>query len=77
MKKHNTDDEETKKFQEMFEKSVDKWLEKKYSQFGKWTLGLIGVGIFMGVMQMIAWFNGYQKVPDISMPKDIKTGMHP
>lgn len=56
-----------KEFEHLFERSVERWLNKKYAQFGRWTLGAIGVALFMGVLQFIAWFNGYQKAPDVPL----------
>lgn len=55
------EDPETQKFEDMFEKSVDRWLERKYSQFGRWTLGLIGVALFFGFLQLMMWLHGYEK----------------
>lgn len=48
-------------FEKAFERSVDRWLEKKYLQFGKWTLGMIGVALFMAILHFILWMDGHQK----------------
>ena len=57
--------DQDKDFEEKFEKAIEqaaeKFLEKRYAQFGRWTLGLIGVALFLMMLHLIAVFNGYEK----------------
>ena len=50
--------DQDKDFEEKFEKAIEqaaeKFLEKRYAQFGRWTLGLIGVALFLMMLHLIA-----------------------
>lgn len=51
-------DEETKA---ALKQALKEWLDEKFTTFGKWSAGMFGATILVGVVYFLLWVNGWHK----------------
>lgn len=60
-------------FDTKLDAAVERYFDRRLAKFGGYTLGLIGAALFVGVIQLAAWLNGYQKVQEGPPVKEMQT----
>lgn len=48
-------------FYENFDAAVDRWLDKKFAQFGKWAIMGMCAGLFVWGIKLYVQFGGFPK----------------
>ena len=60
------DEEEVER---VFMQAMDKWLDKQFLMFGKWSLGSLAAAIFIALIYFMLWANGWtNKLQDKNLP---------
>lgn len=48
-------------FYDNFDAAVDRWLDKKFAQFGKWALGGMAAALFIWGIKLWVQYGGFPK----------------
>ena len=55
MNKQNNDEQK-----EIIKEALSEWLDKKFSEFGRWSLMALAAFLLAGLTYMIFWSNGWR-----------------
>lgn len=54
-------DERRQEMKDATKQAIKEWLDEKFAQFGKWSMGTVAALFLVALIYLILWANGWHK----------------